>query len=245
VQTWCLTTAGLRLHGTTQEPPLKRFQEKEQAALQPLPATPYDLAVWKVVKLHRDCHVNFDHAYYSAPFRLVGQPLRVRGGTATVRLYSLDYQLVATHERATQPGQRQTHLDHLRPQKLPGLTWNRAVCQALAEEVGPATVETVQRLLNDPVIERLPTVRRLLKLRDRFGAARLEAACARSLRFEDGTYQTVKRILQQGLEELEQTLPKEVPPLDPMPGATNPPAFTFVRTATELVGHLFGGGSWS
>jgi transposase len=233
-QTWCLTTAGQRIHGTTKEQPLKRFEAKEQAALQPLPATPYDLAVWKVVKLHRDSHITFDHAYYSAPFRLVGQPLRVRGGTTTVRIYSLDYQLVATHERATQPGQRQTHLDHLPPEKVPGLTWNREYCQSLAAEIGPATAETVQRLLNDPVVERLPTVRRLLKLREHFGDERLEAACARALRFEDGTYQTVKRILQQGLE---QTLP--------MPVVTNPPAFTFVRSAAELVGHLFGGGAWS
>jgi len=114
------------------------------------------------------------------------------------------------------------------------LTWNREHCQALAVEIGPATTATVQTLLSDPVVERLPTVRRLLKLRQHFGDTRLEAACARALRFEDGTYQTVKRILQQELEQAE---------LVPM--ATNPPAFTFVRTAAELVGHLFGGGSWS
>jgi len=246
VQTWCLTTAGQRLHGTIKEQPLKRFREKEQAALQPLPATPYDLAVWKVVKLHRDNHITFDHAYYSAPFRLVGQPLRVRGGTTTVCIYSLDYQLVATHERAQHPGQRQTHLDHLPPQKLPGLTWDRDHCQALAAEIGPATTTTVQTLLGDPVVERLPTVRRLLKLRERFGDARLEAACERALRFEDGTYQTVKRILQQ---ELEQAAPREAsqgyPPVGAAPVAATPLTFTFVRTAAELVGHLFGGGSWS
>jgi len=238
VRSWCLTRAGQRIHGTTQEQPLMRFQEKEHATLQPLPATPYDLAVWKVVKLHRDGHITFDHAYYSAPFRLVGQPLRVRGGTTTVRIYSLDYQLVATHERATQAGQRQTHPDHLPPQKLPGLTWDREHCQSLAAEIGPATTATVQTLLSDPVVERLPTVRRLLKLRDHFGDTRLEAACGRALRFEDGTYQTVKRILQQ---ELEQAAPREFP----APVAANPPAFTFVRTAADLVGHLFGGGAWS
>jgi hypothetical protein len=224
------------------EQPLQRFAEKEQASLQPLAATPYDLAVWKVMKLHRDCHITFDHAYYSAPFRLVGQSLRVRGGTTTVCIYSQDYQLVATHARVTQPGQRHTHLAHLPPEKLPGLTWDRAVCQALAAEVGPATVETVQSLLRDPVVERLPTVRRLLKLRDRYGDVRVEAACARALRFEDGAYQTVKRILQQGLE---QSGPQRGPTSGPLPVAANPPAFTFVRTATELVGHLFGGGSWS
>ena len=76
VRAWCLTTAGQRVHGTTREQPLARFQE--------------------VAQVHRDCHLTFDNAYYSAPFRLVGQELRVRGGVDTVRRYTLDYQLVFT-----------------------------------------------------------------------------------------------------------------------------------------------------
>lgn len=47
VREWCLTTAGKRLHGTTGKPPLELFEQVERAALQPLPAVPYDLAEWK------------------------------------------------------------------------------------------------------------------------------------------------------------------------------------------------------
>ncbi len=198
---WCLTTAGQRIHGTTKERPLARFEKIEEAALRPLPATPYDLAIWKEVKLHRDCHVNFDNAYYSAPFRLVGQQLRVQGGSQLVRIYTQDYELVATHERAGQPGVRSTHPDHLPPEKLPGLYRDRASCQALAEEIGPATAEVVASLLDDPIVDRLGTVRRLLKLRQQFGDQRLEAACHRALRFGDPTYMTVKRILENGQEQ--------------------------------------------
>jgi len=60
VLVWCRTTAGQRVHGTTREQPLKRFETTERAALQPLPTTPYDLAEWKVVTVQRDCHVTFD-----------------------------------------------------------------------------------------------------------------------------------------------------------------------------------------
>ena len=115
--------------------------------MQPLPETPYDLAVWKQAKLHRDCYVVFDNAYYSAPFRLVGQQLRVRGGGQEVRLYTSDYQLVATHERATEPGQRMTNPAHLPPDKLPGLVLDRAACQAVAADIGLATTALVGRLL--------------------------------------------------------------------------------------------------
>jgi transposase len=59
---WVQTTAGQRIHGTTKERPLDRF-ETEKAVLRPLPPTPYDLTVWKQVKLHRDCHVVFAQSY--------------------------------------------------------------------------------------------------------------------------------------------------------------------------------------
>jgi transposase len=234
VRVWCLTTAGLRSHGTTKAAPLARFEAHEQTQLKPLPTTPYDLALWKQVTVHRDCYVVFDNAFYSAPFRLVGQRLWVRGGSQTVRLYTSNYELVATHARAERPGERLTHLDHLPPEKLPGLTWTREMCRAMAAEVGNATTQLVQSLLDDHVLDRHPRVVRILKLRETVGDERLEAACARALRFGDLTYITIKRILDQGLET-------EAAP--PSPAA--PPARTFVRSAAELLGHLFGGAAWS
>jgi transposase len=229
---WVNTTAGQRIHGTTKEQPLVRF-EIERAALQSLPDAPYDLAVWKQAKLHRDCHLVFDHAYYSAPFRLVGQQLWVRGGTQEVQIYTSDYQLVATHPHAQRPGQRLTHLDHLPPHKVPGLILSRDGCRQQAAEIGPATREVIDRLLDHRPEDRLRTAGRLLRLGDRFGPQRLEAACARALRFDDPAYITIKRILVQGLDREE--LPSTEPP---------PPAKAFVRTPAELVGHLVGGAAW-
>jgi len=89
-------------------------------------------------------------------------------------------------------------------------------------------------LLDDPVVDRLHTAGRLLKLRHRFGDHRLEAACRRALHFSDPAYKTVKRILTQNLEN------------DPVPEAvTAPQAAAFVRSTEELVGSLAGGGPWN
>jgi transposase len=225
---WVETTAGQRIHGTTKEKPLARF-ETEREMLRPLPGMPYDLAVWKQVKLHRDCYVIFDQAYYSAPFRLVGQQLWVRGGVQSVQIYTEDYQLVATHTRAHQPGQRLTHLDHLPPHKMPGVILSREGCRLRADEVGPRTREVVDVLLDHRPEDRLRTAGRLLLLAERFGPQRLETACTRALRFDDPTYTTIKRILEEGLDG------EELPSTEPAPLA-----FTFVRTAAELIGHLVG-----
>src|SRR4030095_6755748 len=110
--------AGGGVDGATQQQPLPQFRTVEQATLGVLPAVPYDLAIWKAATLHRDCYVTFAQAYYSAPYRLVGQQLWVRGGSRTVELYTAAHELVATHDRATAPGERKTNLAHRPPEKV-------------------------------------------------------------------------------------------------------------------------------
>ncbi len=231
VREWCRTTAGERLHGTTREKPAARLP-RERECLRPLPATPYDLAIWKSVKVHRDGYVVFENAYYSAPFKQVGRTLWVRGGAQSVRLYTQDYQLIATHDRAQQPGQRLTHPGHLPEYKLAGVLLTRESCRTQAETIGPETLRVVERLLEHRPEDRLRTAGRILRLAQTFTSARLEAACARAGRFDDTRYVTLKNILQQGLDR--QALPE--PPAPP------PPAKIFARPVLELLGHLLGGG---
>lgn len=233
VRRWCRTTAGQRVHGTTRQRPLERFEQTERERLQPLPPGRFDEAVWTSLKLQRDCHVTFERAYYSAPCRLVGQRLQVCGGLEHVRIFTADYQLVATHDRVG-PGQRQTHPDHLPPEKLPGLMMDRPRCRARARQIGPATTQLVDRLLNDAVVDRLRTAQRLLRLAVHTSAPRLEAACQRSLHYGDPSYTTVKRILAEGLEAEPPTVPGRAPA-----------AHVFVRSAEELVGSWAGGRSWN
>ena len=231
-----LTVAGERVHGTTKEQPLLRFRQVEQAALRPLPPAPYDLAVWKQARLHRDCHLVFDGSYYSAPYRLVGQMLWIRGGTRTVEVFTADHLLVATHDRATRPGERTTILAHLPPHKVPGLVANRDTCRAQAACIGPATAAVVERLLAHAPEDRLRTAQRVARLGTTVGAERLERACGRALHFDTPEYLTIKRILRDSMEELPLTDPAASPERDP-----TPPRFTFVRDPQEFVAGLFAG----
>jgi hypothetical protein len=117
---------------------------------------------------------------------------------------------------------------------VPGLLLNREGCQQEAAGIGPATRQVVEHLLADPVLDRLPTVGRLLKLRQSYGDERLEAACTRALAFNDPTYKTVKGILKKGLEH------------EPAAAAARTtPASTFVRPLAELLGSWLGGLSWN
>jgi hypothetical protein len=92
----------------------------------------------------------------------------------------------------------------------------------------------VQEWLDDRVLDRLPTAGRLLRLGQTYGPLRLEAACGRAERFDDRRYATIKRILADGLDQ--EAVPAALPSGTPS---------TFVRSATDLLGHLFGGVAWT
>jgi len=233
---WLLTTAGNRDHGTTHEAPLARFEQTERAALLPLPATPYDPALWKQVKLHRDGHVVFEKSFYSAPCRLVGQILWLRAGMQEIRLFAGDFWLVATHVRAAQPGQRLTHPDHLPAEKAAGLTASRTSCQARADAIGLATAQVIAELLAARPVDHLRAALRVLKLADTYTPARLEAACVRGLAFGDPSLLALKRILAEGLEQW------------PLPTPSTPPAdeaLTYARSVQELTDTILGGSPWN
>jgi transposase len=230
---WSEQVAGQRIHGTTRQKPLAQFQTVEQAAMLPLPSEPYDLAIWKQVTVGRDCYVNFEKAYYSAPYRLVGQEVWVRGGLASVRIY-YNHKVEATHPRAKQPGERYTVLDHLPPAKVTGLMTTRETCAAQAAAIGPSTAEVVTRLLAQKPVDRLPMVKRVLSLADQYGVLRLERACRRALQFEEYTGQTIRSILAKRLDMA--VLPAIATELGPAP--------QFARSVKELLPDL-GGVSWN
>jgi len=223
VRTWCRETAGQRIHGTTKERPLARFTAVEQAALLPLPGAPYALATWKQAKLHPDCHVVFEHAFYSAPHRLIGQTLWLRAAETRVECYHA-HDLVATHPRARRPGERLTHPDHLPPTKLVALMATPAWCLRRARDIGPATTSLIERLLGERPLDRLRTALAILRLADKYGPRRLDAACARALAYDELRYGVIKRILADGLDAV--VLPA---------WATAPePATQFVRPWTDF-----------
>jgi transposase len=229
---WTGETAGQRIHGTTKERPLDRFERTERAVLLPLPRIPYDPAIWKQVKVYRDCYVTVAGSYYSVPHRFVGQQVWVRAGARTVQIYDQDHALITTHDRATRAGQRQTHLDHLPRAKVAGVVLSRESVQRQAESVGEATLAVVQALLEHRPEDRLRSAGRVLRLEGPYGRERLEAACTRAHHFGETDYPAIKRILEAGLDTA---------PFDVTTAVSPPTAYTFARHVSDFVAAVVGG----
>ena len=221
---WVQEVAGLRCHGTTHTQPLRRFLEEERKALLPLPSTPFELREVRLVKVHRDCHVQVAGSYYSVPFAYVGRRLEAHLRAHTVQLYD-GVTLLVTHPRAPQPGQRVTRWEHYPEEKACYVTHTREYCLQLATRIGPQCACVVEDLLAERPLDRLRSVQGLLRLARRFSPERLEAACARARRYEAGTYRRIKTILEAGLDQA---------PLPPGPLQPHLRLYEYARPATDF-----------
>ena len=99
LERWSREVADVRLHGTTGEQPVVRFQREEAAALQPLPQKPSFLAERELVRVvHNDACVEVEGNWYSVPWKLLKQRVSVllRDQQVLIRYGS---RVVARHER--------------------------------------------------------------------------------------------------------------------------------------------------
>ena len=195
---WCTEVAAGRrpraLEGRTVG---EVFTAEEQAALLPLPQAPFELATWSRPKVAPDAHAKVGRTLYSLPYRLIGQQLDARATPRLVEFFA-DGQLVKTH--AFQARGRRTDWADLPEHKAGFFMRTPAWCASQAALVGPACAALVGELLAVNALFRLRQAQGVLRLGQRHGDARLEAACARAIAAGDPSYRTVKGILAAGTE---------------------------------------------
>jgi transposase len=104
--------ADRRVHGTTHEVPLERFEREERAALRPLPARPLPAREQRLArKVSNDSLVDVDTIRYSVPHRLVRSRVLVLVGDTMVRIFH-GTELVATHDRSKEPHSKIVDVSH-------------------------------------------------------------------------------------------------------------------------------------
>jgi transposase len=212
-EAWCRERAGMRIHGTTQARPAQAFAELEADRLLPAPE-PYDVPVFKRVKVHRDFHVEVAKALYSVPEHLIGRHLDARADSELVKLYTTGRagqvgpgSLVKTHPRQP-PGGRSTDPEDLPEEKtgyaLRDLTKLIAVCAGHGENIGIYA----ERLLDDPLPwTRMRSVYRLQGLVRRYGPDPVETACARALDLDVVSVSKIASMLEKATERQQPVLP--------------------------------------
>lgn len=196
---WCRETAGMRVHGTTQLHPAEVFAVEEAPLLVPAPPLPYDLPTYPTPKVHRDRHIEVDKAIYSVPGELIGTRVKVRADSKLIKVFHRG-ELIKVHPRVG-PGKRQTD-----PADLPGDKTVYAMrdidhLRRMAAADGEAIGRYADELLGGPLPwTKMRQVYRLLGLVKKWGAARVDTACAAALEAETVNVGLIERMIVRGAE---------------------------------------------
>ena len=177
------------------------FDTQEKDKLLPLPAQPFEFAAWAKAKVNIDYHVAVDNHFYSVPYGLIHRQLDVRLTEQTVELFH-DGKRVAAHPRSRVPG-KFTTLDEHRPKSHQRyLEWTPGRMVEWARKIGPQCGKVVEFILaHKPHPEMgFRSCLGIIRLAKGAGEQRLEAACGRALRFGTCSYQSIKSILESGLD---------------------------------------------
>ena len=232
---WCREKAGRRIHGTTQCRPVELFATEEAAHLLPAPAAPYDLPVYAQPKVHRDHHIEVARALYSIPGNLIGQRVEARADRVVLKVFHRG-QLVKVHPRQP-PGGRSTDPADLPPEKAAYAMRDIEHLKRLAAGHGPSVGAYAAVLLGSPLPwTKMRQVYALLGLVKKWGAERVDAACARALEAETVHVPLVARILERATETADPSPPPSPPVAtrfarDPGHFAVRPPAAVAAEAA--------------
>jgi transposase len=158
---WRDTVANVRVHETTREPPLDRFQ-RERPLLRALPSIPFDTdeLVPSVISPH--ARVKFEGNRYSVPPNLARKTVMLRADRSEIRVLH-EGQVVARHPRSYERGQLIVLPEH----RLAALECRkRSGASSLEEQfdaLGPEARQFHLRLKTQP-IKTTTHLRRLLAL---------------------------------------------------------------------------------
>jgi transposase len=202
------------------------FEELERPVMRPLPEHRYEFATWKLgVKVNIDYHVeDYRHNhYYSVPYQLVGQRVDVRLSASTVEVFHR-HRRVASHLRSYRRGFT-TDKAHMPASHRKHAEWSPGRIVAWARKTGPNTAELAEAILTTrPHPEQgYRSCLGIIRLAERYGADRVEAAARRALSVRALSYRSVESILSHNLDRvpLASSRPHRVHPLhDNLRGAS-------------------------
>lgn len=190
----------MRVYGASRR---ELFERIDRPALGALPQERFAYGEWKSVKVNIDYHVEYDHHYYSVAFGLLGAELDVRATRTTVEIYRGQERLTS-HVRSYERGRHTTKPEHMPKSHQKHLEWTPSRIVGWAASIGPETARLASAILEE---RRHPeqgyrSCLGILRLSKRYGAERLEAACARAMTAGARSYRHVESILKHGLDRL-------------------------------------------
>ena len=186
----------LKIHRTFNRTRKAMFEESEKAALMPLPKDPYLVQTFSRAKLSRDCHLAFDHNFYSSPYGLRGLELDIWATDKAVEIYH-DGARVAMHARYRSKGKFATDVKHYPPSHQAYLEEEDiAKLKSRATSIGQETAKLIDELLSGEYpLKHLRRAQALLNFAKKYSRSDLEFAVGVANRFNNKNLQYIERVI--------------------------------------------------
>jgi len=155
------------------------YLNEEKPFLLPLPASDFAVAHWKVAIVQFNYHVSVEKMNYSVPSEYIKYKVDVRIGTNTVEIFYKQTR-IASHPRLTGfSGQYSTSSDHMPEGHRAYTQLSAKGLLKRASRIGEFTELVIDFLLKSARVEQqaYKSCLGILKLGDKYGVERLEAAC--------------------------------------------------------------------
>lgn len=211
---------------------LSAFEEEEKSFLQPLPASPYEMAVWSTATIQPDYLITVEKSKYSVPYEFIGHIVDIRYTSKTIEVFFQNNR-IASHVRRYGAVDPQVLVEHMPDNHQRYLAWNKETFLDWAQGIGQATVLVMKSFLASVKVEQqsYKVCGSLMKLADRYSVNRIEDACRRALSYTPvPSLKSIQAILKTGQDKVK-----------PETGSEKPKAsgkYGFTRGAD-----YFGGGS--
>lgn len=182
------------------------FNQIEKNVLYPLPTATYEFKQFKWLTVQKNSHVYLheDKHYYSVPHRYTGEKIKLVYTSSIIEIYHNNTR-IAYHKRDYGRNKYTTIKSHMPSSHNFVSDWSEEKFLSWAQSIGEATEVLVKHILESrPHPEQaFKTCIGILAHAKKVGAIRLEKACKRAIECRAYDLRTVKRILDNGMEDIE------------------------------------------
>ena len=183
---------------------LSAFLEEERDFLMPLPASPYETAVWSTATIQPDYLITVGNCKYSVPYEFIGKKVDIRAAENSIEVF-YHGDRIASHVRKMYAPEPIYLPEHMPENHRKFLEYNTESFLDWGKSIGHSTHLVIKHFLFMHKVEQqgYKSCASLMKLADRYGTDRLENAYAKALSYTPNpSLKNISTILKNGQDKV-------------------------------------------
>ena len=183
---------------------LSAFLEEERDFLVPLPASPYETAVWSTATIQPDYLITVGNCKYSVPYEFIGKKVDIRAAENSIEVF-YHGDRIASHVRKMYAPEPIYLPEHMPENHRKFLEYNTESFLDWGKSMGHSTHLVIKHFLLMHKVEQqgYKSCASLMKLADRYGTDRLENACTKALSYTPNpSLKNISTILKNGQDKV-------------------------------------------